>query len=86
MMMATCGGRYYFPRAAERPQALRGAAAAIRSHRLAFAICVYHRPDDLLVIPELIEELAGSGVYRYYLRLHDESFLLNELVLYAIPA
>ena len=67
-------------------EALRGAAVAIRSHRPALAICVYHRPDDLLVIPELIEELAGSGVYRYYLRLHDESFLLNELVLYAIPA
>ena len=67
-------------------EALRGAAAAIRSHRPALAICVYHRPDDLLVIPELIEELAGSGAYRYYLRLHDESFLLNELVLYAIPA
>ena len=67
-------------------EALRGAAAAIRTYRPALAICVYHRSSDLFVIPELIDELAGKGAYRYYLRLHAGTLLLNELVLYAIPA
>ena len=65
---------------------MRGAAVAIRSHRPVLAIWVYHSSDDLLVIPELIDELAGKGAYHYYLRLHVGTQLLNELVLYAIPA
>lgn len=45
--------------------ALRGAADVIRRHKPRLAISVYHKWDDLLVIPRLIAELRDD--YNYYL-------------------
>ncbi|HUO69181.1 MAG TPA: FkbM family methyltransferase [Solirubrobacteraceae bacterium] len=45
---------------------LEGAAETIRSHRPRLAIACYHKPDDLVVIPDFI---ASLGVpYRWYLQ------------------
>lgn len=63
--------------------ALRGAQALIRERHPVLAICVYHREEDLIEIPRLIHELAGEGVYEYYLGFHGLD--LAELVFYAIP-
>lgn len=63
--------------------ALKGAAKMITRHHPLLTICVYHRSDDLITIPQYIQSLVGEGVYDYYLRFHGT--WLEELVLYAIP-
>jgi FkbM family methyltransferase len=63
------------------PDSLRGAAATIRRHRPALAICVYHHRDHLWQIPILVNSLVQD--YRYHLRRYGHNFW--ETVLYAIP-
>jgi hypothetical protein len=46
------------------------------------AICIYHKPDDALAIPEAI--LSISENYVFYIR-HHVPWVGNETVLYAIP-
>lgn len=62
-------------------KALEGAKGAIQKHHPILAICVYHRKEDLLTIPQYIKSLYGG--YRLYLRAHSRYAL--ELVLYAVP-
>lgn len=62
--------------------ALRGAAATLSRHRPVLAISIYHRPQDLWALPDLLGELAPG--YRLHLRQH--AFNSFELVLYAVPA
>lgn len=59
--------------------ALKGAAESITRFKPKLAICVYHKPEDYIVIPEFINAL-GLG-YRFYLKHH----FMNgwETVLYA---
>lgn len=72
-------------------EALLSAENIIRANRPALAICVYHKKDDLLAIPELISGIVDE--YSYYLRKHpsliggylDGYLEQNELVLYAVP-
>jgi len=45
--------------------ALRGATELIRERPPRLAVAVYHRPDDLVVIPRLLEDLGPS--YRFAL-------------------
>ena len=45
--------------------ALIGATATIRKCKPKLAVCVYHKWDDLLVIPQLIHSIRND--YRYYL-------------------
>lgn len=61
--------------------ALRGAAALIRRQRPALAVSIYHRPEDLYALPELIDEIACG--YRLHLRLHALAGI--DSVLYALP-
>ncbi len=63
--------------------ALQGAAETIKTYRPLLAISVYHKPDDLIVIPQYIKSLNSD--YQFYLRAHSPE-LAYELVLYAIPA
>lgn len=63
-------------------KALEGAAETIKKHRPLLAISVYHKPDDLITIPQYINALYPD--YVFYLRGHSPDFSL-ELVLYAIP-
>ena len=63
--------------------ALRGVAETIRMKHPCLTICVYHKEEDLITIPQYIDSLVETGTYDYYLRFHG--FSLSELVFYAIP-
>ncbi|MFM9330659.1 FkbM family methyltransferase [Paenibacillus mesotrionivorans] len=60
--------------------ALHGASGIIRRDKPRLAICVYHKPEDILEIPSYI--LSLNEEYRLYLRHH--SLYEWETVLYAI--
>ncbi len=58
---------------------LLGAVKLISEQKPKLAICVYHRPDDLLRIYSLLKSLRGD--YRFSLRHHSPNYC--ETVLYA---
>jgi FkbM family methyltransferase len=61
---------------------LEGAADTIRSHRPRLAIACYHKPDDLVAIPDFV---AGLGVdYRWYLQCSTMTDV--DTVAFAVPA
>lgn len=64
-------------------EALRGAETLIKNRHPILAVCVYHKEEDLIEIPQYINSIVGDGVYDYYLRFHGLD--LAELVFYAIP-
>lgn len=66
---------------AELP-ALQGAQKTIQRDIPKLAICVYHKPEDLITIPQYIQSLSKD--YKFYIRHHQ--FMSWEMVLYAIPA
>lgn len=59
-------------------EALRGAAGTIARNAPRLAICLYHRAEHLLGVPELIRSIHPG--YRFALRIH--SLMSEELVLY----
>ena len=61
-------------------KALCGARKLIEKNHPILAICVYHKKDDLLKIPQYIKEISPD--YKLYLRAHCN--YCQELVLYAI--
>lgn len=61
-------------------KALQGARECIRRHSPKLAIALYHTPQDLWQIPELIHEIRDD--YHFFLRQHDSGII--ETVLYAI--
>ena len=65
--------------------ALNGAKETIKKYRPKLAICIYHKPEDLFVIPKWIMNLNLE--YQYYMRHHgNRSFNQQcETVFYAIP-
>lgn len=64
-------------------EALLGAVDTIKKWKPLLAVCVYHKPEDLYALTELIMQIVGDKNYNYYLRYHGPD--LRELVLYAIP-
>ena len=60
-------------------KALQGAQKTIKKYHPKLAICVYHKPEDILEIPKLI--LKFDTTYKFFLRHHENSFY--ETVLYA---
>ena len=60
-------------------KALLGAKKTILKNKPKLAICVYHKPEDLIEIPEIIRSFDNS--YRFFLRHHENNFY--ETVLYA---
>lgn len=66
---------------AER-EALIGAERTIRQYHPKLAICVYHKPEDIWELPELI--LQYNPAYRLYLR-HYFMTHTGDTILYAIP-
>ena len=60
-------------------EALKGAEKIIREQKPKLAICVYHKPEDIWELPELI--LGFNESYKFYLRHY--SYQDNETVLYA---
>lgn len=63
-------------------EALEGFEGIIRSQHPFLAICVYHKIDDLICIPQYIRSISGEA-YDYYLRHH--SYGCHDTVLYAVP-
>ncbi len=63
-------------------KALQGAAGTIRAWHPLLAISLYHKPEDLLTVPQYIQSLSAD--YHFYLRGHHPE-LAFELVLYAVP-
>lgn len=61
--------------------ALIGGEKLIKKYHPKLAISVYHKPEDILDIPNLIREFNPS--YRFYLRHY--SFSYSETILYALP-
>ncbi len=60
---------------------LQGAAETIRNQRPRLAIACYHRPDDLVAIPDFV---AGLGVdYRWYLQCSTMTDV--DTVAFAVP-
>ena len=60
--------------------ALEGAKGTIIKYKPKLAICVYHKPEDLITIPQYIKKLCPD--YKFYLRQHLP--ITQELVLYAV--
>lgn len=60
-------------------RALEGAKNIIRENKPRLAICIYHKPEDILTLPGYLLELDGS--YRFALRHY--SLHVTETVLYA---
>ena len=61
-------------------EALKGAEKTIREQKPKLAICVYHKPEDIWEIPELMLEFNED--YRFYMRHY--SLASFDTVLYAI--
>lgn len=61
--------------------ALQGGRETIQRCRPILAICLYHRPDDLWKVPQIIKEIIPD--YRFYLRRYCDD--LWEQVCYAVP-
>jgi len=60
--------------------ALKGAEETIKRFKPKLAISVYHKPDDMIVIPEYIRSLNAG--YKFYLDYY--TIVGHEIVLYAI--
>ncbi len=64
-------------------EALKGAERVIREIAPSLAICVYHKREDLITIPQYIDSIAPTGAYEY--RIGYQGTDLAELVFYALP-
>ncbi|MPM71390.1 hypothetical protein SDC9_118355 [bioreactor metagenome] len=63
-------------------RALQGASNLIQSQRPVLAVCLYHTPEDLFLIPRYIRTLVSD--YQLFVRIYSKS-LFGEVVCYAIP-
>lgn len=65
-------------------EALRGACNTIKKNMPKLAICVYHKKEDLITIPQYLKQFNNEKYkYKFYLRHHGMG--PDELVLYGIP-
>lgn len=62
-------------------KALHACRDTIVQHRPKLAICVYHKPEDIIEIPSYIHEIVPE--YKLYLRHHSKDHC--ETVFYAVP-
>nr|MCR5807035.1 FkbM family methyltransferase [Oscillospiraceae bacterium] len=63
-------------------ETLLGSKKTIIDNHPILAVCVYHKPDDLFKLREIIQSMDEKNEYSYYLRYYGPD--LRELVLYAI--
>lgn len=60
--------------------ALLGCKKIIREQKPKLAICIYHKPEDIIEIPELI--LSINKEYQFYIRHYSTTWA--ETILYAL--
>ena len=61
-------------------RSLEGAKKTILKNRPKLAICIYHKPEDMITLPEFV---LGLGLdYKLYIRSHSNAE--NEVVMYAV--
>jgi len=60
---------------------LKGAKKTIEKFRPKLAVCIYHKPDDFITIPQLINDC--HPYYDMYIDHHTATF--GETVLYCVP-
>lgn len=65
----------------EEANALRGAEQILRTCRPGLALSLYHKPDDLWELPELLFQLCPD--YKFFVRQHFYNSF--DLVLYCVP-
>lgn len=61
-------------------ESLKGAKKIIQRDKPKMAICIYHKPEDVITLPVYIKELVPE--YKFYLRSYSNAD--NEMVLYAV--
>lgn len=61
-------------------ESLRGSIKTIQKYRPKLAISLYHKPEDIIEIPDFLEDLHLD--YRYYIRHYQTR--MQESILYAI--
>lgn len=61
-------------------ESLKGAKRTIRKDNPKLAVCIYHKPEDMVTIPLYIKELVPE--YKLYIRHHSNG--AGETVLYAV--
>lgn len=61
-------------------ESLKGARKVIKRDRPKLAVCIYHKPEDMVTLPSYIKSLVPE--YRFYLRSYSNAD--NEMVLYAV--
>ena len=65
--------------------ALEGARQSFLRFAPRFAICIYHKPEDIWTIPQFIKSLEKDGLrYELYFGLHSPS-PFSEVILYGSP-
>jgi hypothetical protein len=62
--------------------ALKGAERIIKEQKPKLAICIYHKPEDVWEIPNLLLDFVPD--YKFYIRHCTYSSFLDT-VLYALP-
>lgn len=62
-------------------ESLKGAEKIIKRDRPKLAVCIYHKPEDIITLPLYIKKLVPD--YKLYLRSYSNAE--NEMVLYAVP-
>lgn len=60
--------------------ALKGATNTIKRSHPRLLVCLYHKPEDIVEIPQYILEVDDS--YKFYLRLYSNTYM--ETLLYAL--
>jgi FkbM family methyltransferase len=60
--------------------ALKGAECVIRNNKPRLAICIYHKPEDIIDIPVFLSGLVPE--YRFFIR-HNNLYSMTETVLFA---
>lgn len=65
-------------------EALQGCENILAAgHSPGFAVSIYHKPEDLWVLPEKIFELTKDKAYTFHIRCH--CICTTDLVFYAVP-
>lgn len=63
--------------------ALKGAVKTLERCKPILAICVYHKKEDLITLPQFIKNIYGDC--KFYLHKHGNILFTWDLILYVIP-